>query len=564
MIVVYFVSLALLLFYVAIRLRFELQMLQQNSYRPARYGRWLWTDFRGSGGVDRVTDLLMLGIVVGFFHTRWGAYAVGAVALIALYKGVKILRTPSKKPLVFTPRAARLWFVAFGAVCALVLLLVGMVVMRDGDAMWAVVAATGAMFFALVILMAAWVLLWPLERLINGWYVRDARRILRGMPGLVVVGITGSYGKTSTKHYLYRILSERFSVVMTPGSYNTTLGVVRTIREQLKPYTEVFIVEMGAKNVGDVAEICDIVHSRIGILTSVGEQHLESFKTIENVQRAKFELIDALPPDGVAILNDDFEYIRNRPVEGVGCVLRYSYEQAAEAVKRGDFTTRLLGRHNLSNVYAAWLAGRALGMTDGEMRYAVEQIEPVEHRLQVRHAGGMTIIDDAFNSNPEGAAMALEVLAGMGRGVAGCEGDNLCDSVAGDVAAGYVAGGVGDSTTGNMTRVGRRIVVTPGMVELGARQAELNREFGRRMAASCDFAIVVGEVNRQAIVGGLLEGGFVEASGANYIASTVNSGVGCGVVIVVDTFAEAVSRVRELSRAGDVILYENDLPDTFR
>ena len=135
-----------------------------------------------------------------------------------------------------------------------------------------------------------------------------------------MIGITGSYGKTSTKHYLNRILSEQFEVCMTPGSFNTTMGVIRTIREYLKPYDTVFICEMGAKQPGDIKEICDLVHPSVGIITAVGEQHLESFKTIENVQRTKFELIDSLPADGLAIVNDDFEWVANRKVSDVECV----------------------------------------------------------------------------------------------------------------------------------------------------------------------------------------------------------------------------------------------------
>ena len=137
-------------------------------------------------------------------------------------------------------------------------------------------------------------------------YINDAKQMLAQMPDLKIIGITGSYGKTSTKHYLNRILSEQFDVLMTPGSFNTPMGVVRTVREMMKPYYYVFIVEMGAKQLGDIKEICDIVHPEIGIVTAVGEQHLESFKSIENVQRTKFELVEALPENGFAVLNDDF------------------------------------------------------------------------------------------------------------------------------------------------------------------------------------------------------------------------------------------------------------------
>jgi UDP-N-acetylmuramoyl-tripeptide--D-alanyl-D-alanine ligase len=494
-------AIAAIVFYAATRLRRELQMLQQNSYRPGRYWRWLRGQ-RGVPGVDVATDILMCAMLGGFFRSSVAIYAIGAIGLAALYKGVRALRTKSKKPLVFTARAWRLYLVAL----TMTLAAVAAVWLWAGVWWTAAVALILAMGGAPFVTMAAVWMLSPVEAAINRWYVDDARRILRSMPRLVVIGITGSYGKTSTKHYLHRILSERFSVVMTPGSFNTTLGVVRTVRENLKPYTEVFIVEMGAKQPGDIAEICDLVHPSIGIVTAVGEQHLESFKTIDNVQRTKFELIDSLPPDGVAILNDDFPYIASRPVTNVARVLRYTSRDVAPP----PFETRLVGRHNLTNIYAAWLAGRELGMTDAEMRHAIADIRSVEHRLEVRHTpGGVTVIDNAFNSNPHGAQMALEVLAGFSSG--------------------------------------RRIVVTPGMIELGARQVELNREFGRQIAAAADIAVIVGEHNREAITAGLADGGFDGAK-----------------IYTARDFADASRYVAGITRRGDTILYENDLPDTFK
>jgi UDP-N-acetylmuramoyl-tripeptide--D-alanyl-D-alanine ligase len=523
----------LIAFYAAVRLRRELQMLQQNSYRPRRYSRWLWSD---RADASRGVDVLMAVVATGFATTRWGAWAVAAVGMIALWKAILLVRTRSKKPLVFTLRASRIYAVG----SALMAAGVAAAWLCYGPARAPGAAMMMAVLAPLAVCMAVWILS-PVEWLINRRYVNDARRILRSMPRLTVIGITGSYGKTSTKHYLHRILSERFSVVMTPGSYNTTLGVVRTIREHLKPHTEVLIVEMGAKQPGDIAEICDLVHPRIGIVTAVGEQHLESFKTIDNVRRTKFELIDALPPDGVAILNDDFEQIAARPVGNVARVCRYSSADAPGAeyrvvdvrYGRGEttfaicgpdggngrgetgcaherFTTRLAGIHNLSNLLAGYIAGRVLGMTGAAMRHAIASVEQVEHRLQIRHTpGGVTVIDDAFNSNPHGAAMALDVLAGF--------------------------------------TDGRRIVVTPGMVELGARQEHHNRELGRLMAASCDLAVVVGEYNREAIVEGLRAGGFPDEK-----------------IYPASDFADASRHVGGLVRPGDTILYENDLPDTFK
>jgi UDP-N-acetylmuramoyl-tripeptide--D-alanyl-D-alanine ligase len=506
------------------RSRFELQMAQQNSYRLARYWKWLRSDCFST---ERVTSLLMMTVVIIFIGRRWEMWAVGMIGAIALYKGIKLLRIKYKKPLVFTSRALRLHSVGI----AVVLLGVSLVWYLTGNVAWGAFTAAALACFSPIVLSLSLILLMPVEWITNRWYYNDARRILRGMKGLTVIGITGSYGKTSTKHYLYRILAEKYNVLMTPGSFNTTLGVVRTVRERLKPFHDVFIVEMGAKQRDDIAEICRLVNPSIGIITAVGEQHLESFKSIENVQRTKFELIDALPSDGVAILNNDFPYIANRAVTNVDKVFRYTsgtgeadYRIADVAYGRGEssfaiesaegktepMTTRLVGIHNLSNILAGYIAGKTLGMTDGEMRYAISQIEQVEHRLSIKQAaGGVTVIDDAFNSNPHGAAMALDVLA------------SFTD--------------------------GRRVVVTPGMIELGAKQAQYNLEFGAKMASSCDYAIVVGAYNREAILAGLTDGGFEEKS-----------------IYTARDFAAASAHLAEVVRAGDVVLYENDLPDTFK
>lgn len=510
------IALVSVIAYLALRLKYEVQMAQQNSYRVRRYGHWLVGDISST---VRITDLMLAVLLAAFWHNVW---AVGGVAVIAILKITKELTRKYKKPLVFTHRVYRILSVD-AVLVVLAVVLCG--VLRSPD--WALMAALLAVVLSPIVTIVALVILWPVEASINRWYYNDARRILAQMPELVVIGITGSYGKTSTKHYLYRILSEKYNVLMTPGSYNTTMGVIRTVREQLKPYHNIFIVEMGAKQQGDVAEICRLVKPTIGILTAVGEQHLESFGSIENVQRAKFELIDALPKDGLAVLNDDFEWVANRNVTNVDRVVRYGtagdwritdtrYEAVSTKFTITDksggtlaLETQLVGRYNLSNVLAGCIVARSLGMTDNEIKVSVADIRQVEHRLNMRLAGGLTIIDDAYNANPHGAAMALEVLASF-EGV-------------------------------------RRILITPGMIELGSKQEQYNRDFGATAAHSCDYAIVVGEYNRDAIVGGL--------KGEDFDAEHI---------FAVDTFAQATARLSNLARRGDVVLYENDLPDTFK
>lgn len=516
-----------LLFYLFVALRYELQMMQQNSYRNNRYLRWL----RNSGILSspRSLTLYFLLLLYGSSFAPFATTVIEAVIAIALILfAVRELRTRYKKPVVFTHRATRL-YVAAWVVTTIVTIAIAAIFPTDAQQYATALTLIATLAFPWVMMLCANTLMIPVEKLINRGFYNEAKKILADMPHLTIIGITGSYGKTSTKHYLYRILSEKYNVIMTPGSYNTPMGVIRTVREMMKPYYDIFIVEMGAKQIGDIKEICDLVAPSIGIVTAVGEQHLESFKTIENVQRTKFELIDALPSDGLGILNNDFPYVASRAVTNVP-VLRYALEAGKADYHVEDIvydeietrftivggghrlplTTQLVGDCNLSNLMAAVIAALHLNVPEEAIRYAVSRIEQVEHRLNIKRApGGLSIIDDAFNSNPDGARMALDVL--------------------------------------RRVRATRRIVITPGMIELGNKQAEYNRRFGEQMAKVADYVMVVGTYNRDAILEGLQAGGMkVE-------------GVFCA-----DSFATAQARLVEIARAGDVVLYENDLPDTFK
>ncbi len=302
-----------LLFYTGIEMKFQLQMLQQNSYRNDRYNRWLKGESFAS--VSRLTDLfLLLLLSTNFLPT----FVQIVTITVVLAKSVKGLQTKYKKPLVFTKRATRLYIAVLLLSLLIAGLAAGLTTLSNGSRALLAIAILAPYF-----MVAANIIMQPVEKRINRKYYDEAKQILSQMQDLTVIGITGSYGKTSTKHYLYRILCERYNVLMTPGSFNTPMGVIRTIREQMKPYHNIFICEMGAKQIGDIKEICDLVAPQIGIITAVGEQHLESFKTIGNVQRTKFELVDALPGSGLAVINNDFPYIANRPVENVP-VKRYT------------------------------------------------------------------------------------------------------------------------------------------------------------------------------------------------------------------------------------------------
>ena len=518
--------------YMILNFKHDIQMLQQNSYRINRFWKWLKGDI-SSGW--RLIDLAMLFLL---FSTLLNTALISIIiSLVCIGKCGYILTRKFKKPLVFTPRVRRIYTVTAVIACGIVAC-IGFTLKFTPDAIAyynSVQVTLGTLLLLCVvswaIVIAAVIILTPVENMINRRYYNEAADILASMPDLKIIGITGSYGKTSTKHYLERILSEKFDVLMTPGSYNTPMGVIRTIREMMKPYNEVFICEMGAKQKGDIKEICDLVHPQIGIVTAVGPMHLESFKSIENVQSTKFELIDSLPADGLAVVNNDFEFCANRKVENVEC-LRYTVNGVAESdflvenvkyspdgssftvvTPKGEninLTTKLLGECNISNLAGAVVVALHLGVPVENIRNAVASIGQVEHRLNVnRIPGGVTIIDDAFNSNPSGARMAVDVLS------------QFTD--------------------------GKRIIVTPGMIELGDRQTQLNTELGKYIGEHVDVAIIVGQYNRDALVTG------VESSDFNRDN-----------LYVVDSFNAALQLLATIQKPGDTILYENDLPDTFK
>lgn len=497
--------------------KYDIHMFQLSSYRPDRYRRWLF-----SGNVASLKRLFSLLMLAGaFIPGYWGCgFAAGvATASIAHACGEKF-----KTPPVYTMRVKRLLLtdsLLFMAIVACTILFAP----RYAD-----IAAGAALVLSNVIMLLANLLNAPMEKAINRHYLNDAKRIISSNKGLIVIGVTGSFGKTSTKNYLAGLLAEKYNVLVTPGNFNTLLGVVRTIREQLRPHHQVFIVEMGAKQSGDIKEICDLVHPSIGIVTAVGEMHLETFGCIENIQKTKFELINALPDDGLGVINIDSDAVREFKGIASRCkMLTYAVEHDADcracdveytgggvsftlSTNNERFESRLLGAGNLLDMLAAICVAARLDVPVQKQKNAIARLRPVEHRLSVRNTGGITVLDDAYNSNPTGAALALDVLRNF-------------------------------KLTGNA----KRIIITPGFVEMGTRQYDANKELGRGIARSCDYAIVVNTTNREAITSGIREGGFDESR-----------------LFAADSLNQAHAHLATILQAGDVVLYENDLPDNFK
>ena len=367
----------------------------------------------------------------------------------------------------------------------------------------------------------------PIEKSIQKNFVSKAKQKLENMPNLKVVGITGSYGKTSTKYIVSTILSQKYNVLMTPESYNTTMGVVRTINESLNSTHNLFVCEMGAKQIGDIKEICDLVKPTYGILTAIGPQHLETFKTIDNVRKTKLELIDSLPEEGIAFVNYEDENIqkaeisKNKITFGLNSKCDYYADEITineigsnftvytKTGKKVEVKTKLLGKHNIINITGAIAICDKLGLSEEEIQAGVRFLKPVPHRLELKmHANGNIVIDDAYNSNSSGAKMALEVLKNF--------------------------------------QNRKRVLVTPGIVDLGEDSEKYNKILGNQAAEAADYIILVGEKQAEPIKKGIQEKNYPEEN--IFVAKDLN---------------EAITKMNEVANANSVILLENDLPDNY-
>ncbi len=461
-----------------------------------------------AAGSDSWFVQLLLGLLSGTVAAG-GGFLVGKMTAVR----------KAKKALVFTPRVKRLYVVGV-IVYAVVCFALG--------ALWTYLPAVFPLLLPVWLALAG-LIAWPVEKFISEMYFRDAQQRLKERPDLIRIGITGSYGKTSVKFILGTMLSEKYQTLVTPSSFNTPMGVTRIIREKLMPTHQVFVAEMGARHVGDIKELCRLVHPKYGVLTSVGPQHLDTFKTIERIKKTKYELMDAIPKDGCCFFPDDGAicrelYDRTKKQKRLCCLTGGEATVWAEDIRvsamgstfmlctkdgRIECSTKLLGEHNIQNVLLAATVCLELGLTLRQLQRGIAKLVPVEHRLQLlNHPGGMTVIDDAFNSNPRGAEAALRVLGAF-------EGH-------------------------------RRIIITPGMVELGEGEAEFNRAFGEKMAQAADIAILVGRKHTAPIAEGLKAAGFPEED-----------------LHITASLTEAAGLLRKIGRSGDVVLFENDLPDNY-
>ena len=503
-------------------LTLQFQMLQQNSYYPSRYLSWINKSYINNLLLS--CAIYLISSVLYLFDLYIVQLCLISVLLVLrLINSIKIQKK-AIKPIVLTGRVKRLYL---ASIIVLGLLSTVYVLYHDiALGRYFSIAIFIISFFTPVLTLISWLLTLPIEKTISNWYVNDAKKILKKHPNMKVIGITGSYGKTTTKFILTRILSEKFNVVCTPQSFNTPMGVVRTIREKLMPQTQIFVCEMGAKNKGDIKEICNIVKPDYGIITSVGPQHLETFKTVDNVFKTKFELADSVQKkNGLTFINGDSQEIIKK-INGQYKIYgtNKNFEFYAENITYGRYgsefditlgeekihlTTKLLGLHSIIDIIGAVALSYSLGVSVADIKYAVASLKPTEHRLEMKSfTANSILIDDAYNSNPEGCLEAVNVL-GSFEGM-------------------------------------KKVIVTPGLVELGEKEYEYNYALGKKASEKCDVIILVGKNRSKPLQDAVCDSDFNKEN-----------------LYVVASFKEAMEIYSTIANNKTVVLFENDLPDNY-
>ena len=509
--------------FAAARLRRYLHIFQQEEYDKGRFIAWLYR----TRSIDKRVSIALLVVWIASLllgeavrEAAWSVIVAAAFVAFAVFEPDP--RRSAKKKLAMTSRASRIYGLSLALAAA-------SAVAAAQLPLWSWIAGVQALPFLLVVADAA---LTPIERAIQRRYWAEARARLDALHP-TIVGVTGSFGKTSVKHILGHALDLTGRALITPGSVNTVMGISRVIRESLRPEHRYFVVEMGAYGEGSIARLCALAPPDLAIITAIGEAHYERFRSLDAVVRAKFEIASAVmrQDQGRIIVhqsvldvplaaklvaqnrdrfiicgrNDADLTIRNGQVTNDGIRLDVDWKGQSYRLE-----APLFGAQHVENLALAFAAGLYLGLSPEQLTIAFRNIPQIAHRLEVKHeANGAIVIDDAYNSNPKGFAAALEVMSALAAPDA------------------------------------RRIVITPGMAELGPKHDEAHRALGMKTAEHADVVIVVNSDRIPSFLQGMRQ---------------INEGLE---ILAMPAFDDARAWLTVNARPGDVVLIENDLPDLY-
>ena len=525
----------------------QARFYQIEEYMSRRYLRWIISDTKRLFPA-RPIGAWFIGIALGFLMGEApDSILPSIIGIIAgLIASIPQSEGEIKKKFIRTQRVTRIIGTGF-VVSTLVLIVLNLLTnsLPLPDLKIVEVAIISTMGFIVFLLAPLWlilgnILMIPVESYMRQRFLKQASQVLDNIRPKII-GITGSYGKTTTKNFLHDILTVRYRTYATPKSYNTLMGISLAINRDLTDdYSiEYFISEMGAYVEGEIERICKLTPPDISIVTEIGPQHLERFGTLENVKKAKYEIIKNLAPDGVGVFNWDNPYIQEMIAQGYPKTrLTVSRELSLEEAKaqnitwlatdieetleglsfritniqtneQEQITTAVVGEHNVTNLLLATATAYHEGIPLHDIAFRIRTLQPAESRLVTQTtAEGITIINDAYSANPKGVISALKVL-GMYQG-------------------------------------GKRLLITPGMVELGDLHDIENRKLGELASQYASDIILVGKEQTKPIFEGIQSSTFDMDK-----------------VQVKETLTEAVNWYQANLTSGDTVLFLNDLPDTY-
>ena len=499
-------------------------VLQSSGYSNGKY--FAWVKKKGNLAFQRLVFLAIMCalssalIALAFsFAGEWAA--VVSLAAYILFFVLYILadkKIALRSAVTPTARFKRLYTILFLvlAICSYILV----TLLNFADYVWKNEIFSHMRYVPLCVLPLLLIPLIMLANLIakiyevphNKKFIRLARKKL-SQSNIKVVAITGSYGKTTTKNILYNILSKKYRVLTTPRSHNTPIGIALALNNANLDDYDIFIAEMGARHLGDIAELCEICPPDISLITGICGQHLETFLNFQNIVKAKAEILSAtkkltIIADDAYELFADYTFNKERcpSAEDIKCDKSGTEFTLTLGKDKRRVKTKLLGEHSASNIALAARAAFEVGMTAEEISEAIPGIDYIEHRLQLIENGGVSILDDGYNSNVKGARAALKVLKYFD---------------------------------------GRKIVVTPGLVELGVLEEDENTALGRELVGF-DLVILVGDTLIKFVENGYkLSGGDMEK------------------IKIKSSIFEAQEELKGYLQSGDAVLFLNDLPDIY-
>lgn len=403
-----------------------------------------------------------------------------------------------RKDLVWTPKILLITTVSLGVMSAILLIYV-----RNPFFVFPIFL--GLLYFSGIWISVSVFVISFIDLFSKELVITRAQRKMATLTNLTVIGVAGSYGKTTMKEALRQVISQKYKTIATPGNINTPVGIARIVLNDLTPQTEVFIVEMGEYQRGDIKHICSIAKPQIGVITGINEAHLERMGSLAMTIATIFELAENMQESGLLVLNGDSSHVRDNYKTFVKGQNIHIYTKK----RPSQLKTKLLGDYAGAIMDGVDAVARRIGLTQEEVRIGAAGIVPIDHRLQPIHGQhNMLIIDDSYNGNPDGVSEAISVLA------------RYTDR--------------------------RKVYITPGLVEMGGRSAAVHRQIGKELASVADIVVLVKNSVTPHIKEGLLKAKFNKKNILEYASSE-----------------DVYSHMNDFAKPNDVILFQNDWPDNY-